>query len=262
MPLVASCLLANGLLFVPAWVVATVVKKINVVDVIWGPSFAVSLTVALNLVASPTPEQIALSVLIYLWAFRLALHLLPRAIHHEEDRRYTAMREGRSRRFFLFWSLIAIFGLQVVLSVLLSVPFLSIMLQSPTPGGITFAVGLGAALIGLVYESVADYQLRTFLTQRSDTGSVCQQGLWRFSRHPNYFGEFVFWWGIWLATIDLGAPLWCIYAPIGLTYLLLRVSGVALMESTIKTRRPSYDAYCRTTNAFFPGPRRSTAQNQ
>ena len=232
---------------------ATYVGKINWVDVIWGPSFAVTLTVCVLQMKAINAPQFILMTLIYLWALRLALHLVPRALHHGEDQRYTAMRDGRTPRFFVLWSLVAIFGLQVLISLSLSTPFLYAMSSQMRPSVATYAM-LGLSLFGLLYETIADRQLNAFLAQRQDPTSVCRSGLWKWSRHPNYFGEAVFWWGIWLSAVTLDAPLWTVYAPALLTVLLLRVSGVALMESTIGTRRPAYADYVRTTNAFIPGP--------
>ena len=255
--LFAEAFVANACLFVPVWLLATALKKVSLVDVIWGPSFAITLTVGVLNAPTLTTAQLLLASLIYAWALRLALHLLPRALHDGEDKRYTAMREGRSPAFFVLWSLVSIFGLQILISLSLSTPFM-FALEGDEPLSILLYLGASIAALGLVYETVADYQLRSFLSKPKTSRTVCQIGLWKLSRHPNYFGECLFWWGIWVGCVALSAPLWTMYAPIGLTILLLRVSGITMMESTIGDRRPGYTDYVRTTNAFIPGPRRKS----
>ena len=244
----------NAVLFVTVWLIGTAKAKISLIDVVWGPSFGLTLMVCLINAPGLGLAKILLATLILTWSIRLGYHLLPRAFSATEDRRYTAMRAGRSPTFFVWWSLIAVFGLQLVLSTFFSLPFVYALFSSSTHGtDLVVALGLGIATIGLAYESVADWQLKEFLSEPKGERSVCNVGLWRLSRHPNYFGESVFWWGIWLSAVGLSAPVWTVAAPIGLTVLLLRVSGVSMMESTISSRRPGYDAYKQTTNAFLPG---------
>lgn len=255
--LFAHALIANGCLFSLVWVLATYLSKVSLIDIIWGPSFAVTLTVCLWHSSALSDGQWAMAILIYVWAARLALHLLPRGFSHGEDARYTAMRKGRSPRFFIVWSLFGIFGLQAFISLGLSTPFVfGLMTDQYNPSAPLPFLGLLLAAVGLAYETLADYQLKTFLAKRSGAQAVCNVGLWKWSRHPNYFGEALFWWGIWVSALTLGAPFWTIYAPVGLNLLLLKVSGVSLMESTITTRRPQYAEYIKTTNAFIPGPSR------
>jgi steroid 5-alpha reductase family enzyme len=244
----------NTVLFVLVWLVGTAKAKISLVDVIWGPSFGLTLMVCLINAPALGVAQILIATLVLTWSIRLGYHLLPRAFNPTEDRRYTAMREHRSPTFFVWWSLVSIFGLQLALSTFFSLPFI-FALFSPVPQelNVGLALGLVIALLGLGYETIADWQLKEFLSEKKAGQSVCNIGLWRLSRHPNYFGESVFWWGIWLSAVCLSAPMWTVAAPLGLTVLLLRVSGVSMMESTISSRRPGYEEYKRTTNAFLPG---------
>ncbi|MGB0645565.1 MAG: DUF1295 domain-containing protein [Bradymonadia bacterium] len=244
----------NGVFFLLVWVVATVKKRLHLIDVLWGPSYGITLLVCLTHANQLTLPQVILAVGVLTWSIRLGFHLLPRIAHKIEDRRYTAMREGRSPLFFIWWSLVAIFALQLCLSITFSLPFIYGLLSPNPPTQIfVFAVGMTLAFAGLGYESIADWQLSEFKASKENQHDVLNTGLWRFSRHPNYFGESVFWWGIWLSTYTLGAPSWTLCCPVGLTFLLLRVSGVTLMESTITDRRPAYESYRRTTNAFLPG---------
>jgi steroid 5-alpha reductase family enzyme len=244
----------NAVLFVLVWLVGTAKARISLVDVVWGPSFGLTLMVCLINAPALGLGKLLIATLVLTWSIRLGYHLLPRAFSATEDRRYTAMRVGRSPTLFVWWSLVAVFGLQLVLSTFFSLPFVYALFSPPTESmSVWVAIGLLVATIGLAYESIADWQLKEFLSEPKGERSVCNVGLWRLSRHPNYFGECVFWWGIWLSAIALNAPLWTVAAPSGLTILLLRVSGVSMMESTISSRRPGYEAYKQTTNAFLPG---------
>lgn len=259
---IVNAVCVNAVLFIAVWLVATFKKKVSLIDVIWGPSFGLTVLVCLSNAPTLSTSQLVISTLVLTWAVRLGFHLLPRAFSPTEDRRYTAMRAGRSSTFFVWWSLVSIFGLQLTLSTLFSLPFVYALFGASTLGvNSVFLIGAVIAVFGLWYESVADWQLGEFLANKTADQSVCDQGLWRFSRHPNYFGESVFWWGIWLGSVPLGAPVWTIFAPVGLTVLLLRVSGVSMMESTIGSRRPGYDTYQQTTNAFIPGKKKTLPSN-
>ncbi len=251
---VLNAVCVNAVLFISVWLIATAKKKVSLIDVIWGPSFGCTLMVCLINAPALSTSQLVIATLVLTWSIRLGYHLLPRAFHPTEDRRYTAMRVNRSPTFFIWWSLFSIFGLQLVLSTFFSMPFIYALFGDGTPSHqAAFAIGAVIACFGLGYESLSDWQLKEFLAEKRAEQSVCNIGLWRFSRHPNYFGESVFWWGMWLSSLSLGAPVWTIAAPVGLTVLLLRVSGVSMMEATISSRRPGYDEYKRSTNAFLPG---------
>jgi steroid 5-alpha reductase family enzyme len=121
------------------------------------------------------------------------------------------------------------------------------------------AVALALFAIGFFFEAVGDWQLSRFSADEASRGKVLDTGLWRYTRHPNYFGEFCIWWAFWLFAVAAGA-WWTIFAPLLMSFLLLRVSGVSMLEKTITSRRPGYAEYVRSTNAFFPGPRRSAQE--
>ena len=240
--------------FFGLWVVASLIRKVHIIDVFWGLSFQIHLGCALYFTEVITVETGALSILIFLWGLRLAVHLAPR-IRHEEDRRYNEMRAGKTKRYFVIWSLFAIFGLQWLLSSVLSLPFVTVLMRPQTESMLPI-LGLGLTALGLLYETIADEQLKRFLRRRTNTGDVCNHGLWRLSRHPNYFGELVFWWGMWLSVIGLGATLFTIYAPLTMTFLLLKVSGVDRMEVGHWEERPKFQNYRQTTNAVVPSLRK------
>jgi steroid 5-alpha reductase family enzyme len=189
-------------------------------------------------------------VLVALWALRLSIHLTVRNWGEPEDRRYQEIRRN-NEPYFGIKSLYIIFGLQGLLAWIISIPLLfALTLRTSFHWLDAFALMLW--LVGFVFEAVADFQLLRFKRNESNRGKVLDTGLWHYSRHPNYFGEFCIWWGFFLLAIPAGG-WWTIYAPLLMSFLLLKVSGVVLMEKDIGNRRPEYQDYIERTNAFFPG---------
>jgi len=184
---------------------------------------------------------------------RLTAHLLVRNWGQPEDRRYQAIRRNHSPGFS--WkSLYIVFGLQALLAWIISMP-LHAAIVGTTPLNWLDAVGAALVLTGLAIEASADHQLRRFKADPSHAGQVMDQGLWRYSRHPNYFGEACVWWGFGLIALAAGSGL-SLIAPLLMTWLLLKVSGVALLEKDIAERRPAYQDYIARTSAFVPWPPR------
>jgi steroid 5-alpha reductase family enzyme len=194
-------------------------------------------------------------VLTALWAIRLGLHVLirRRKLGHE-DYRYAEMRRTSPQPFWIR-SFVTIFCLQAVLLWVISFP-LQAAVPSPLPLGLLDYAAIAMAALGIVIEAAADWQLTAFRADPANANKVMNTGLWRYSRHPNYFGDAVLWWGLYLFALSAGA-WWSIIGPLVMTVLLLRVSGVALMEETIKTRRPDYADYVRRTSAFILLPPKS-----
>ncbi|HET9695105.1 MAG TPA: DUF1295 domain-containing protein, partial [Steroidobacteraceae bacterium] len=201
------------------------------------------------------PRTVLVLTLVTLWGLRLAIYLGRRTFGHEEDRRYQAIRR-RNDPGFTWKSLYLVFGLQAVLAWVISLPLLGGVAGDPRPLGVLDGLGAALWLLGWSFESVGDWQLARFKADPANAGRVMDRGLWRYTRHPNYFGDFCVWWGFYLVALAAGA-WWSIAGPALMTVLLLRVSGVALLERDIGTRRPGYEEYVRRTNAFFPGPPRS-----
>jgi steroid 5-alpha reductase family enzyme len=178
-----------------------------------------------------------------------------------EDFRYQAMRRKHGDRFFVV-SLGTVFGLQALLMWVISLP-LQIGIAASDPGvGVSPLDVVGTVLwaVGLFFEAVGDWQLARFKADPSNQGKVMDRGLWRYTRHPNYFGDFCVWWGLYLIAAAGGAG-WTVVGPILMSALLIRYSGAGLLEKTIGTRRPGYDDYARRTNGFFPGPPRKAAHD-
>ena len=224
-----------------AWVIATVRRNVGLVDIFWPLFFLVAAWVY-------SSDALVLA-LVFAWGLRLAAYLAWRNWNAPEDRRYVEIRT-RNEPNFAFKSLYLVFGLQAVLAWLISSSLLF-----PVDGLLGRA---GACLVlgGIAFEALADWQLARFKADPANAGAVMDRGLWRYTRHPNYFGEFCVWWGFWLIAAGAGGA-WTIFSPLLMTVLLLRVSGVRLLEKDIGERRPAYAEYVRRTNAFLPGPRRA-----
>jgi steroid 5-alpha reductase family enzyme len=232
------------------WLVSLGQRDSSIVDIAWAPGFAIISWSNALLAGTNGLRAWLVLALVTLWAFRLALHIAAR--HHGEDHRYTAMRAKHGVRWW-WWSLFQVFWLQALLCWLISWP-LQLAVTRTAPLNILDAVGFTIAAAGFLYEAIADWQLQRFRTDPANKGHVMDRGLWRFSRHPNYFGDALMWWGYFLIGLATSDAWWSIFAPIAMTVLLLRVSGVSLMEETITDRRPKYADYIRRTSAFVPWP--------
>lgn len=247
------CLQVVGLLMALAWCVALIRRDASIVDSVWGLGFVLLTWTAYAATQGLGDEtrRVAVFGLVTAWGLRLTAHLVIRHAREGEDRRYARMRLGWGNGF-AWKSLVFVFGLQAMLMLIVSTPFLAVMCAQhvPPPGPLDF-VGAGLSGLGLLIEAAADRQLDMFRAEPEAHGGVMDRGLWRYSRHPNYFGESMFWVGLGLIAVSVGAA-WALVSPVVITVLLLRVSGVALMEKTIGTRRPEYAAYIARTSAFVP----------
>jgi len=242
-------LLACAVVAALAWIASVIMRDASVADVAWSLLIAAT-AVVYAIGQGGTVRTTLVLAMTAAWAARLALHIFWRSRGHPEDRRYSDMR-ARHEPGFAWKSLYLVFGLQALIAWIISLPLLG-ALQGHTPLGWLDAAGVLIWLAGFGYETIADWQLLRFSRNPDNQGKVLCTGLWRYSRHPNYFGEFLVWWGFFLVAWSAGAG-WSIVSPIIMSVLLLRVSGVPLLEKGISERRPGYRAYVRATNAFFPG---------
>ncbi|MBA4019955.1 MAG: hypothetical protein C0483_22545 [Pirellula sp.] len=240
------------------WIVATRLRDVSIVDCCWGAAFVVVAWVSTTLNRPASSRILLLAGLTTLWGMRLSLYLLWRKRGHAEDRRYQAMRDYHGPRFW--WvSLITVFLLQGMLVWFVALPLqFAAVIANPAPLGWLDAGGTALALIGLAFEAGGDWQLARFQADPANKGRVLDEGFWRYTRHPNYFGDFCVWWGLY-AVAAAGGAWGTILSPVVMTVLLLKISGVALLEKSIGERRPQYAKYVRQTNAFFPGPPRDDA---
>ncbi len=240
--------------FSVVWVISLMLRNASIVDIFWGPGFVVMGSYyALAVPEAPTARGLVVLALVTAWALRLALYIGFRNAGAGEDFRYRKWRDEAGRNFW--WvSFFKVFLLQAVVLWIVSSPLLLAQLGP----GKSFSVidGLGVALwaFGFGFEAVADLQLQTFKKNPTNSGRVMRHGLWSISRHPNYFGEAVLWWGIGLLALPTGGWLSFI-GPLMITFMLLKVSGVSLLDSAMVERRPGYADYIATTPSFVPLPR-------
>jgi len=240
---------------VAAWGISVVRRDVSIVDSLWSLLFLLALLVYLAVSGTTGPRDWLITVMVAAWALRLSIYITVRNHGEPEDRRYQAIRRNNEPHFW-FKSLYIVFLLQGFLAWVVCLPALAAVSGQTPPGPLDFA-GLALWLVGMYFEVVGDWQLARFRRGKREAGAVLDTGLWRYTRHPNYFGEALLWWGVYLIALSAGA-WWTIFAPLLMTFLLLRVSGVALLEKDIAGRRPAYRDYIRRTNAFFPGrPRRA-----
>jgi len=238
-----------------AWIASLVTKDVSFVDSLWSIFFLIAALIFATNTDAVSARGFVVLALVAVWSIRLSLHITIRNWGEDEDYRYKAIRAKNSPGFE-FKSLYIVFGLQAVLAWIIATP-LAPAIASAVPVGIFDSVAILLWTVGFVFEAVGDYQLKQFKGNPENKGKVLDTGLWRFTRHPNYFGEFCIWWAFWLFALAAGA-WWTVFAPLLISVLLLKVSGVAMLEKTIGERRPKYADYIRRTNSFFPGPRRGS----
>jgi steroid 5-alpha reductase family enzyme len=248
------------------WLLSLPLRNVSIVDSLWSLMFLAATIVYVRLApewdVAAGPHELAggppqrrwlILVLVGLWALRLAVYITVRNLGHGEDRRYVAIRR-RNEPHFALKSLWLVFGFQVLLAWIVSLPLLGAALGSKPLGWLDYA-GVALWIVGFAFEAGGDWQLARFKADPANQGKVMDRGFWRWTRHPNYFGDFCVWWGFFLIGLSTGA-WWGIVGSLIMSVLLMRVSGVTLLEKDIGKRRPGYADYIRRTNAFFPGPRR------
>jgi steroid 5-alpha reductase family enzyme len=250
--LLAINLLAAVLFMAGVWLLSLPTRNASLADIFWGLGFVLLAGLSFALGGGFPGRKILLTLLTTLWGLRLFLHIAWRNRGKGEDRRYQVWREKRGDSFW--W--VSFFNVFLVQAVLLWLISLSVQLGqvSPTPPRLTALDFLGVMvwLVGFVFEAVADWQLAHFKADPAHRGKVMNQGLWAYSRHPNYFGETLIWWGLFLIALSTPYGWWALISPAVITFLLLKVSGVTLLEATIVERRPEYREYLETTSAFIP----------
>jgi steroid 5-alpha reductase family enzyme len=240
-------------LFTLLWLASLALKNSSIVDMWWGPGILlIGLTYALTTGGDSRRARLVVA-LVAIWAIRLAWHIGERNIGHGEDFRYATWRRERGPSWWWF-SYFKVFLLQAVIAWIVATP-LYYAISAPSPAALTAwdVAGLALFAIGLIFEAAGDAQLRRFKSDPANRGRVLDTGLWRYTRHPNYFGEAVLWWGLGLFSVAAGHPIGVI-GPAIMTYLLLRVSGVALLEKSLRETKPEYASYVARTSAFVPLP--------
>ncbi len=252
-----SILLTNLLILTAVmtllWAVASTIRDASIVDPFWGTGFVIVAWLTMFRVESPEVRVLLIAAMTTLWGIRLSIFLLVRNWGHPEDKRYAAMRAKHGPNFVRI-SLFTVFWLQAVILWFVALPIqVAIIRNAPTPLTAFDTLGIAIWAVGVFFETVGDAQLARFKSRPENAGKVMDNGLWAWTRHPNYFGDFCVWWGIYCISA-MGSAGWTIASPLAMSWLLMKVSGVTLLEKTIADRRPDYADYKRRTSAFFPRP--------
>jgi steroid 5-alpha reductase family enzyme len=252
-----SIMLAMGFI---TWLYSLYHEDVSIVDSLWSLMFlAGAISYSLS-AAKLSAANVLLLTLVTVWSLRLSVFLTVRNWGQPEDRRYREIRQN-NEPYFRFKSLYIVFGLQALLAWIISAPLLAALTSEfPINTVVILATLLWTA--GFLIESIADNQLYRFKASKENSGKVLNTGLWRYSRHPNYFGEFLIWWAFYLFAVASGA-WWTVFSPLLMSLLLLKVSGVTLMEKDINERRADYRQYIASTSAFIPWkPKQSVSYMQ
>ena len=236
------------------WLVSLPMKNASIVDIFWGAGFAVIALVTFALTDGYRPRKLLITSLALIWGVRLAIYIGWRNAGKGEDFRYQAMRKRYGTRFAVI-SLFTVFVLQGVLMWVISLPLQWAQIARE-PARLTWLDFLGAGVwaIGLSFEAIGDWQLARFKSNPANKGKVMNRGLWAYTRHPNYFGDALLWWGVFLIALACPRVWWICVSPVLMTTMLMKVSGVALLEKTLVKTKPEYRDYVRRTSAFLPLP--------
>ena len=227
-------------------------KKHDLIDVFWGIGFVVA-AVFSWILGTKSNVGTVLTILTVVWGIRLSWYLAHRNIGKPEDFRYKAMRDRWPEKFELMMFL-RIYMLQFALNVLIGFPVVYTNLEKAFPNNVMLYLGIAIWLVGFLFEVIGDEQLRRFKLNPENRGKLISTGLWAWTRHPNYFGETLIWWGIFIAAISVDlSRFWLIFSPIVITYLMLFVSGVPMLERKYEGRE-DWEAYKKRTSKFLPLP--------
>ena len=255
--LVAALVIAS--MMVTVWAISVAVRDAGIVDIAWGPGFVVVAWTTLIVSYSEfsdggdTRRAVLLCAMATVWGLRLGVHLGVRNIGKGEDFRYQAMRRRFGDRFWII-SLVTVYALQGVAMWIVSLPLQIGISEQETGSTALWIVGSVVFVIGIGFESIGDWQLSRFKADPANAASVMDRGLWRYTRHPNYFGDACAWWGIGLVAASTPIGIVGLTGPALITFLLIRVSGVPMLERRMSRRRTGYDEYVRRTSSFLPLP--------
>lgn len=250
---IVSNLFVLWLFLVILWAISLRIKDASIIDIFWGPACAFGGILTYFRMDGSAPRDLLLTVLISVWALRLAGYLAKRNLGHGEDLRYQKMR-ARNPENFALWSLVNIYLLQGLVAWFISLPVQIGQIGPDVPIGPLVYVGLGIFVIGLSFETIGDWQLTQFKAKPENKGKLMTEGLWAWTRHPNYFGDSIIWAGLTL--IALASPFgWTtLLSPIVMAYFLVNISGKALTEKHMEKKYTQWAAYAAKTSGFWPMP--------
>lgn len=232
------------------FLLAQALKDNGIVDIGWGIGFIVLSTVLVFTGVDITQRQFLLFVLVFVWGFRLSFHIFLRNNGKPEDFRYANWRKEWGK-YVVVRSFFQVFMLQGFFMFIIALPIIITKFSLPEKLGVFEIAGSVVWLLGFYFEAIGDYQLLKFKQNPENKGKIITTGLWKYTRHPNYFGECTMWWGIFIISIPSGYFFISIISPLVLTWLLTRVSGVPMLEEKYKGN-PQFLAYAQNTPAFFP----------
>lgn len=234
------------------FVLSLLKKRNDVADVAWGPGFVLLALTSLVTAGAVTSLSVAVSLLVTIWGLRLGLHIYRRNRSKPEDYRYAEWRK-RWGRWFVVRSYAQVYLLQGALLYLIAIPVLLINTSpSASWNPLTFS-GLALGLAGLILEAISDVQLSRFRRNPANRGKLMTTGLWAYSRHPNYFGEVLHWWGVWAMACAVPGGLASVLSPLLITFLILKISGIPLLEQKMQ-HHPQFAEYKARVSAFVPLP--------
>lgn len=246
-------MLSIVVLHILVWFFISVIYKRNdVADLAWGIGFILVSVFSLVLAQNTSARAIIVVLLVSIWGIRLSSHILQRLKNKPEDARYAAWRKQWGK-WFIPRSLFQVFVLQTVLMLIIAYPVWFITLNKPVLLSARDIAGIFIWCIGFYFEVVGDAQLKKFVSDPKNKGKIMQTGLWQYTRHPNYFGEVTMWWGIFILALSHPMGWQTIIGPLTITYLILFVSGVPLLEKKYAGRK-DFEAYKAKTSVFFPLP--------
>lgn len=236
--------------YVSVWfLISLLLKRNDIADIAWGLGF-VAIVIFLFITQTVTKQSGIVYILTIIWGMRLAIHIGLRTKGKPEDFRYKKWRDEWGK-YFVLRSYLQVYLLQGFFMWIISVPiFVVSMAQNQQISPFMF-VGLIIWLIGFAFESIGDYQLMQFIKHKQNKSDIMQTGLWKYTRHPNYFGEVLVWWGIFIMVLPLAYGLWAIISPITISFLLLYVSGIPMLEAKYKDN-VAFQEYKQRTSVFFP----------
>lgn len=237
----------TGCFFLALWQ-----KRNDVADIAWGFGFILATAVALATQIDLSLRAQLMSLLVFIWGSRLSLRIFLRNRRKKEDKRYKQWRQDWGKHFYLF-TFLQVFMLQGFLILVIVSPVVWTIVQAPIPLNRLDLIGLLVWVLGFFFEATGDYQLDRFKKDSANKGKIMQSGLWHYSRHPNYFGEVTMWWGLYLISLSVPYGWMSVIGPATITFLILKVSGIPLLEKHYKGNA-AFEEYKKQTSAFFPMP--------
>jgi steroid 5-alpha reductase family enzyme len=234
------------------WIWSVFIKNVSIVDIFWGVGFVVVNAFYVFMSGELNTRKILILTLVSIWGLRLAIYLAYRNIGKGEDFRYQEFRRKYGPKRYWWLSFFQTFLLQGTLIMIVSLPLLGIN-SSGSNGTLNVLdyIGILVWLIGFIFEAFGDFQLARFKNNYKNKGKVLNTGLWKYTRHPNYFGDSAVWWSYAIFSIAAGS-YWQIIGSIVMTLLIIKISGVSLLEKTLKETKPQYRDYIQKTSSFFP----------